>query len=59
MSEEFFGPLLTVYVYDDADWDGRAAVDRQASEYALTLSIFASDRRAISKPSTGCATPPG
>ena len=21
MSKEFFGPLLTVHVYDDADWD--------------------------------------
>jgi 1-pyrroline-5-carboxylate dehydrogenase len=48
MSEEFFGPLLTVHVYEDADWEGVVKAVDQGSAYALTLSIFASDRRAIS-----------
>jgi 1-pyrroline-5-carboxylate dehydrogenase len=48
LSEEFFGPMLTVYVYDDAQWDTVLQQVDAASGYALTLSIFASDRRAIS-----------
>ncbi|MGD9527166.1 L-glutamate gamma-semialdehyde dehydrogenase [Pseudonocardia sp.] len=47
MSEEFFGPLLTVHVYDDADWDKVLHQVDTASDYALTCSIFAGDRRAI------------
>ena len=47
MSQEFFGPLLTVHVYDDADWDKVLHQVDTASEYALTCSIFAGDRRAI------------
>lgn len=48
LSEEFFGPLLTVYVYDDHEWDTVLREVDRASEYALTLSVFASDRRAMS-----------
>jgi 1-pyrroline-5-carboxylate dehydrogenase len=48
MSEEFFGPLLTVHVFDDADWEGVVKAVDEGSAYALTLSIFGSDRRAIS-----------
>ncbi len=48
LSEEFFGPLLTVYVYEDSEWDTVLREVDSASGYALTLSIFASDRRAIS-----------
>ncbi len=48
MSEEFFGPLLTVHVYDDNDWDAVVKSVDAGSAYALTLSIFGSDRCAIS-----------
>ncbi len=48
MSEEFFGPLLTVYVYEDGDFDKILDLVDGTSGYALTLSIFASDRYAIS-----------
>jgi 1-pyrroline-5-carboxylate dehydrogenase len=48
MSKEFFGPLLTVHVYDDPDWDKVLHQVDTASEYALTCSIFATDRTAIS-----------
>jgi 1-pyrroline-5-carboxylate dehydrogenase len=47
MSKEFFGPLLTVHVYDDADWDKVLHQVDTASEYALTCSIFAGERGAI------------
>ena len=42
-------PCSRCYVYDDADWDRSCAKAVDAgSAYALTLSIFGSDRRAIS-----------
>jgi 1-pyrroline-5-carboxylate dehydrogenase len=44
---EYFGPILGVFVYDDADYD---VVVRQAADvapYALTGAVFAQDRRAI------------
>jgi 1-pyrroline-5-carboxylate dehydrogenase len=47
MEKEFFGPLLTVHVYDDADWDKVLHQVDSTSEYALTCSIFAGDRTAI------------
>ncbi|KIX08096.1 1-pyrroline-5-carboxylate dehydrogenase [Rhinocladiella mackenziei CBS 650.93] len=50
MNAEFFGPILTVYVYDDSQADGFEeickVVDR-TSEYGLTGAVFASDRAAI------------
>lgn len=49
MAEEFFGPLLTVYVYEDAEWSIVLPKIDHASRYALTLSIFASNRKAISE----------
>jgi 1-pyrroline-5-carboxylate dehydrogenase len=44
---EFFGPILSVHVYDDANYE--AAVDQMESiaKYALTGAIIAQDRRAI------------
>ncbi|MGO8959945.1 MAG: L-glutamate gamma-semialdehyde dehydrogenase [Streptosporangiaceae bacterium] len=48
---EYFGPILAVHVYDDADYD---AVIRQAADiapYALTGSIIAQDRAAIAQAS--------
>ncbi|MFD1210551.1 L-glutamate gamma-semialdehyde dehydrogenase [Arthrobacter sp. GCM10027362] len=46
--EEFFGPLLAVYVYEDSEWDAVLELVDQTSDFALTLSIFANDRRAVS-----------
>lgn len=53
LSTELFGPILTVYVYDDAAGDS-AFLDTcklvdETSEYGLTGSVFASDRTAIRK----------
>ncbi len=47
MQQEFFGPLLALHVYDDSEWDETLRVVDGTSEYALTCSIFATDRRAI------------
>jgi 1-pyrroline-5-carboxylate dehydrogenase len=44
---EYFGPILSVYVYDD--FDAALAQADSASPYALTGSVFATDRAAIDK----------
>lgn len=49
MAEELFGPVLTVYVYDDKDIDEALTLLDTTSPYALTGAIFAQDRYAIQK----------
>ena len=44
---EYFGPILGVYVYDDADFETTVAQAESASQYALTGALFATDRRVI------------
>ncbi len=44
---EYFGPILGVHVYDDANFEATVAQAESAAPYALTGSIFATDRRAI------------
>jgi 1-pyrroline-5-carboxylate dehydrogenase len=46
-STEFFGPILSVHVYDDADFATVMAQAAEASPYALTGAIFAQDREAV------------
>lgn len=46
MVEEIFGPILTIYVYEDKDWDNMLKLVDTASEYALTGAIFSQDRYA-------------
>jgi 1-pyrroline-5-carboxylate dehydrogenase len=45
--KEIFGPVLTVYVYDDNDLDETLEICDTQSPYALTGAIFAQDRNAI------------
>ncbi len=47
MRTEFFGPLLSVFVYDDADFEATLEVCANGSEYALTGAILANDRAAV------------
>jgi 1-pyrroline-5-carboxylate dehydrogenase len=47
MCEELFGPVLTAYVYKDADFRATLKLVDTTSPYALTGSIFARDRDAI------------
>jgi 1-pyrroline-5-carboxylate dehydrogenase len=49
MEEEIFGPVLTIYVYDDDKFDEVLALIDSTSGYALTGAIFARDRYAIDK----------
>jgi 1-pyrroline-5-carboxylate dehydrogenase len=44
---EYFGPILAVHVYDDADYDDMLAQAGGVAKYALTGSVIARDRAAI------------
>ena len=46
MVEEIFGPVLTIYVYEDSDWHRTLELVDSTSEYALTGAIFSKDRYA-------------
>ena len=47
MCEEIFGPILTVYVYEDKNWAETLKLVDETSPYSLTGYIFAKDRYAI------------
>ncbi len=47
MCEEIFGPILSIYVYDDEEYSDILKVVDETSPYALTGSIFARDRAAV------------
>lgn len=49
MTEEIFGPVVTVYVYDDDKYEETLRLCSETSPYGLTGSIFARDRYAIVK----------
>jgi 1-pyrroline-5-carboxylate dehydrogenase len=44
---EYFGPVLSVFVFDDAEFSSILEHAATSTRYALTGSIFAQDRRAI------------
>jgi 1-pyrroline-5-carboxylate dehydrogenase len=48
-STEYFGPILSVFVYDDADYAKVLTTVDSGSPYALTGSIFATDRAAVAE----------
>jgi len=47
MQRELFGPVVTVYVYEDAEWESTLELVDNTSEYALTGAVFAQDRYAL------------
>lgn len=47
MKQELFGPVLSVYVYKESEWDRLLTLIDGTSDYALTGSIFSSDRAAL------------
>jgi 1-pyrroline-5-carboxylate dehydrogenase len=47
MREEIFGPVLTIWVYEDRDLDAALELCDRGSPYALTGAVFARDRAAI------------
>ncbi|RZK58277.1 MAG: L-glutamate gamma-semialdehyde dehydrogenase [Pedobacter sp.] len=49
MCEELFGPVLTIFVYDDKDFEATLDIIDTTSIYALTGAVIAQDRYAIEK----------
>lgn len=49
METELFGPVLTIYIYDDANWQETLKLIDETSEYALTGAVFSQDRYAITE----------
>lgn len=47
MCEEIFGPVITIYVYDENEFEATCKVLDETSDYALTGAIFSKDRYAI------------
>lgn len=49
MIEEIFGPILSVFVYEDQDWKETLKLVDSSSPYSLTGSVFSQDRYAINE----------
>jgi len=49
MEEEIFGPVITIYVYDDNKYEETLALCDATSPYALTGAIFAQDREKLNQ----------
>jgi 1-pyrroline-5-carboxylate dehydrogenase len=47
METELFGPVITIYVYEDSKWAETLTLVDQTSEYALTGAVLSTDRYAI------------
>jgi len=47
MCTELFGPVITIYVYEDEEWESILKTIDETSDYALTGAIFSGDRYAI------------
>jgi 1-pyrroline-5-carboxylate dehydrogenase len=52
LCEEIFGPVVTAYVYPDAQWEETLAVIDRTSPYALTGAVFSRDRRGVKEASS-------
>lgn len=49
MTEEIFGPVMTVYVYEDADYEKTCELIDTTTDYALTGAIFGTDRTSLQR----------
>jgi 1-pyrroline-5-carboxylate dehydrogenase len=49
MREELFGPVLSVYIFDDEKYDDILKIVDETTVYGLTGAVFASDRYIINK----------
>ncbi len=52
METELFGPVVTIYIYEDEKWTETLELVDATSEYALTGAIFSQDRYAIEEATT-------
>lgn len=51
MTTELFGPVITVYIYEDEKWEESLQLVDGSTEYALTGAIFSTDRFIVEKAS--------
>jgi len=51
MCEEIFGPVVTIFVYEDADFDETVDLLNSTSPFALTGALFAQDRGVLARTS--------
>jgi len=49
MTRELFGPLVTIYVYPDQEWEQTLKLVDETSDYALTGAVYSQDRYALEK----------
>lgn len=49
MCTELFGPVIAIYVYEDAQWEETLRLVDSSTEYSLTGAIFSADRYAIAQ----------
>lgn len=49
MEEEIFGPVLTIYIYEDKNWSETLQLIDSTSAYALTGAIFSQDAYALAE----------
>jgi 1-pyrroline-5-carboxylate dehydrogenase len=47
LTQELFAPVLTTYVYDDADWEQALRLVDESTPYGLTGAVFAEDEAAV------------
>jgi 1-pyrroline-5-carboxylate dehydrogenase len=52
METELFGPVMTIFVYEDDKWEETLELVDTTSEYALTGAVFSKDRYAIEQATT-------
>ena len=51
MTTELFGPVITIFVYEDTAWEASLKLVDESTEFALTGAIFATDRYIVEKAS--------
>ena len=51
MTTELFGPVMTIYLYEDSEWEASLKLVDKSTEYALTGAIFSTDRYIVEKAS--------
>ena len=51
MTTELFGPVMTIFVYEDAAWEASLKLVDESTEFALTGAIFSTDRYIVEKAS--------
>ena len=47
MKEEIFGPVVTLYIYDDKNWEEMLDIVDKTSDYALTGAFISQDEKSI------------